>query len=312
MKKAVLLLILLACFSTTHAAIVEVSCPERIQIEPNERVEISLEITNTSGTKLQDCRAIVDVELLGDEIEHFTILSEPTWEIIATDASVNGKIKIKMSADTENILFTIPIIVSGKKGTCAGGCVPFAPQGPFYVEIHVRNHGLLRFNQAESLYNEEKYQEAKEKYQEAKSYFLKYTDKTRAQRCLTEITRCDAYIHLNNGISYFDSDDRDSAKEEFEEAKSLFKELDDGDMVATCEEWITKCETPPPTTTAAPTTTAPPSTTVPTTVAPTTTAPTTTSPPTTSEPSSTNPVVLGALVAAIVAVVAVTVKIVKK
>ena len=306
MKKLALLSILLV-LSVVYAETVDVSLDYKNIAEPNETVEIDIKIKNTSKTDLSDCKASVDLGLLGDEIQYFIIISEPSWdEKIQIGASINGKIKIKISSDANNVKLEIPIIFSGEIGdVCEGGCIPFM-DGPFYAEITVKNKGIEAFNYAESLYNKGKYDEALEKYDEAKTYFLNYFDEKNAKICLVKIKSCEGHLKLNAGVSYFDAGELDNAKKEFEDAKSIFESIDDEEMVGTCEQWIEKC-TPPPTTTPSPTTTTP----APTTPPPT--SPSTTSPPT-NPPQESNTILIFSflLVAAIALVIIATIKITKK
>lgn len=304
MKKLALLLILLI-LSTVYADNADVSLNHKDIVEPNETVEIEIKIKNTSTTYLWKCKASVDLKLLGDEIQYFTIISEPSWdEKIQIGSSISGKIEIKISSDADNVKLRIPIIVSGEKGGCPGGCTPFM-EGPFYAEITVKNKGIEAFNYAESLYNEGKYEEAMEKYDEAKKYFLNYFDEKNARICLIKAKNCEGHLKLNSGISYFNAGDLDNAKKEFEDAKSIFE---DEEMIKICEEWIEKCI--PPSTT-------PPATTpLPTTLAPTTSPPTTppvTTPLTTSpQGSNSKTIFLILLLVAIAFIIAVTIKITKK
>ncbi|RLF95027.1 hypothetical protein DRN45_02110 [Thermococci archaeon] len=304
MKKLALLLILLI-LSTVYADNADVSLNHKDIVEPNETVEIEIKIKNTSTTYLWKCKASVDLKLLGDEIQYFTIISEPSWdEKIQIGSSISGKIEIKISSDADNVKLRIPIIVSGEKGGCPGGCTPFM-EGPFYAEITVKNKGIEAFNYAESLYNEGKYEEAMEKYDEAKKYFLNYFDEKNARICLIKAKNCEGHLKLNSGISYFNAGDLDNAKKEFEDAKSIFE---DEEMIKICEEWIEKCI--PPSTT-------PPATTpLPTTLAPTTSPPTTppvTTPLTTSpQGSNSKTIFLILLLIAIAFIIAVTIKITKK
>ena len=302
MKKLALLPILLI-LSTVYADNVDVSLNYKDIVEPNETVEIEIKIKNTSTTYLWKCKASVDLKLLGDEIQYFTIISEPSWdEKIQIGSSINGKIEIKISSDADNVKLRIPIIISGTKGKCA--CTPFM-EGPFYAEITVKNKGIEAFNYAESLYNEGKYEEAMEKYDEAKRYFLNYFDEKNARICLIKAKNCEGHLKLNLGISYFNAGDLDNAKKEFEDAKSIFE---DEEMIKICEEWIEKCI--PPSTT-------PPATTpLPTTLAPTTSPPTTppvTTPLTTSpQGSNSKTIFLILLFVAIASVIIFTIKITKK
>ena len=302
MKKLALLPILLI-LSTVYADNADVSLNYKDIVEPNETVEIEIKIKNTSTTYLWKCKASVDLKLLGDEIQYFTIISEPSWdEKIQIGSSINGKIEIKISSDADNVKLRIPIIISGTKGKCA--CTPFM-EGPFYAEITVKNKGIEAFNYAESLYNEGKYEEAMEKYDEAKKYFLNYFDEKNARICLIKAKNCEGHLKLNLGISYFNAGDLDNAKKEFEDAKSLFE---DEEMIKICEEWIEKCI--PPSTT-------PPATTpLPTTLAPTTSPPTTppvTTPLTTSpQGSNSKTIFLILLFVAIASVIIFTIKITKK
>ena len=302
MKKLALLPILLI-LSTVYADNVDVSLNYKDIVEPNETVEIEIKIKNTSTTYLWKCKASVDLKLLGDEIQYFTIISEPSWdEKIQIGSSINGKIEIKISSDADNVKLRIPIIISGTKGKCA--CTPFM-EGPFYAEITVKNKGIEAFNYAESLYNEGKYEEAMEKYDEAKRYFLNYFDEKNARICLIKAKNCEGHLKLNLGISYFNAGDLDNAKKEFEDAKSIFE---DEEMIKICEEWIEKCI--PPSTT-------PPATTpLPTTLAPTTSPPTTppvTTPLTTSpQGSNSKTIFLILLLVAIASVIIITIKITKK
>ena len=302
MKKLALLPILLI-LSTVYADNTDVSLNYKDIVEPNETVEIEIKIKNTSTTYLWKCKASVDLKLLGDEIQYFTIISEPSWdEKIQIGSSINGKIEIKISSDADNVKLRIPIIISGTKGKCA--CTPFM-EGPFYAEITVKNKGIEAFNYAESLYNEGKYEEAMEKYDEAKKYFLNYFDEKNARICLIKAKNCEGHLKLNLGISYFNAGDLDNAKKEFEDAKSIFE---DEEMIKICEEWIEKCI--PPSTT-------PPATTpLPTTLAPTTSPPTTppvTTPLTTSpQGSNSKTIFLILLFVAIAFIIAVTIKITKK
>ena len=302
MKKLALLLILLI-LSTVYADNADVSLNHKDIVEPNETVEIEIKIKNTSTTYLWKCKASVDLKLLGDEIQYFTIISEPSWdEKIQIGSSINGKIEIKISSDADNVKLRIPIIISGTKGKCA--CTPFM-EGPFYAEITVKNKGIEAFNYAESLYNEGKYEEAMEKYDEAKKYFLNYFDEKNARICLIKAKNCEGHLKLNSGISYFNAGDLDNAKKEFEDAKSIFE---DEEMIKICEEWIEKCI--PPSTT-------PPATTpLPTTLAPTTSPPTTppvTTPLTTSpQGSNSKTIFLILLLIAIASVIIFTIKITKK
>lgn len=302
MKKLALLPILLI-LSTVYADNVDVSLNYKDIVEPNETVEIEIKIKNTSTTYLWKCKASVDLKLLGDEIQYFTIISEPSWdEKIQIGSSINGKIEIKISSDADNVKLRIPIIISGTKGKCA--CTPFM-EGPFYAEITVKNKGIEAFNYAESLYNEGKYEEAMEKYDEAKKYFLNYFDEKNARICLIKAKNCEGHLKLNSGISYFNAGDLDNAKKEFEDAKSIFE---DEEMIKICEEWIEKCI--PPSTT-------PPATTpLPTTLAPTTSPPTTppvTTPLTTSpQGSNSKTIFLILLLVAIASVIIITIKITKK
>lgn len=302
MKKLALLPILLI-LSTVYADNADVSLNYKDIVEPNETVEIEIKIKNTSTTYLWKCKASVDLKLLGDEIQYFTIISEPSWdEKIQIGSSINGKIEIKISSDADNVKLRIPIIISGTKGKCA--CTPFM-EGPFYAEITVKNKGIEAFNYAESLYNEGKYEEAMEKYDEAKKYFLNYFDEKNARICLIKAKNCEGHLKLNSGISYFNAGDLDNAKKEFEDAKSIFE---DEEMIKICEEWIEKCI--PPSTT-------PPATTpLPTTLAPTTSPPTTppvTTPLTTSpQGSNSKTIFLILLLIAIAFIIAVTIKITKK
>ncbi len=304
MKKLALLLILLI-LSTVYADNADVSLNHKDIVEPNETVEIEIKIKNTSTTYLWKCKASVDLKLLGDEIQYFTIISEPSWdEKIQIGSSISGKIEIKISSDADNVKLRIPIIVSGEKGGCPGGCTPFM-EGPFYAEITVKNKGIEAFNYAESLYNEGKYEEAMEKYDEAKKYFLNYFDEKNARICLIKAKNCEGHLKLNSGISYFNAGDLDNAKKEFEDAKSIFE---DEEMIKICEEWIEKCI--PPSTT-------PPATTpLPTTLAPTTSPPTTppvTTPLTTSpQGSNSKTIFLILLLIAIASVIIFTIKITKK
>ncbi|MCD6466294.1 MAG: hypothetical protein J7L10_00045 [Methanomicrobia archaeon] len=302
MKKLALLPILLI-LSTVYADNVDVSLNYKDIVEPNETVEIEIKIKNTSTTYLWKCKASVDLKLLGDEIQYFTIISEPSWdEKIQVGSSISGKIEIKISSDADNVKLRIPIIISGTKGKCA--CTPFM-EGPFYAEITVKNKGIEAFNYAESLYNEGKYEEAMEKYDEAKKYFLNYFDEKNARICLIKAKNCEGHLKLNSGISYFNAGDLDNAKKEFEDAKSIFE---DEEMIKICEEWIEKCI--PPSTT-------PPATTpLPTTLAPTTSPPTTppvTTPLTTSpQGSNSKTIFLILLFVAIASVIIFTIKITKK
>ena len=302
MKKLALLPILLI-LSTVYADNADVSLNHKDIVEPNETVEIEIKIKNTSTTYLWKCKASVDLKLLGDEIQYFTIISEPSWdEKIQIGSSINGKIEIKISSDADNVKLRIPIIISGTKGKCA--CTPFM-EGPFYAEITVKNKGIEAFNYAESLYNEGKYEEAMEKYDEAKRYFLNYFDEKNARICLIKAKNCEGHLKLNSGISYFNAGDLENAKKEFEDAKSIFE---DEEMIKICEEWIEKCI--PPSTT-------PPATTpLPTTLAPTTSPPTTppvTTPLTTSpQGSNSKTIFLILLFVAIAFIIAVTIKITKK
>lgn len=302
MKKLALLPILLI-LSTVYADNADVSLNHKDIVEPNETVEIEIKIKNTSTTYLWKCKASVDLKLLGDEIQYFTIISEPSWdEKIQIGSSINGKIEIKISSDADNVKLRIPIIISGTKGKCA--CTPFM-EGPFYAEITVKNKGIEAFNYAESLYNEGKYEEAMEKYDEAKKYFLNYFDEKNARICLIKAKNCEGHLKLNSGISYFNAGDLDNAKKEFEDAKSIFE---DEEMIKICEEWIEKCI--PPSTT-------PPATTpLPTTLAPTTSPPTTppvTTPLTTSpQGSNSKTIFLILLFVAIASVIIFTIKITKK
>lgn len=304
MKKLALLLILLI-LGTVYADNADVSLNHKDIVEPNETVEIEIKIKNTSTTYLWKCKASVDLKLLGDEIQYFTIISEPSWdEKIQIGSSISGKIEIKISSDADNVKLRIPIIVSGEKGGCPGGCTPFM-EGPFYAEITVKNKGIEAFNYAESLYNEGKYEEAMEKYDEAKKYFLNYFDEKNARICLIKAKNCEGHLKLNSGISYFNAGDLENAKKEFEDAKSIFE---DEEMIKICEEWIEKCI--PPSTT-------PPATTpLPTTLAPTTSPPTTppvTTPLTTSpQGSNSKTIFLILLLIAIAFIIAVTIKITKK
>jgi len=309
MKKLALLPILLI-LSTVYADNANVSLNYKDIVEPNETVEIDIKIKNTSTTYLWKCKASVDLGLLGDEIQYFTIISEPSWnEKIQIGSSVNGKIKIKISSDADNVKLRIPIIVSGEEGGCPGGCTPFM-EGPFYVEMTVKNKGIETFNYAESLYNEGKYEEAMEKYDEAKKYFLNYFDDKNARICLIKARNCEGHLKLNSGIPYFNAGDLDNAKKEFEDAKSIFESIDNEEMVETCEQWIEKCISP---STTPPTSTTPP----PTTLAPTTSSPTTppvTTPLATSSPqgSTTKIISLFLLLIAIASVIIITIKITKK
>ncbi|RLF96163.1 hypothetical protein DRN50_02285 [Thermococci archaeon] len=302
MKKLALLPILLI-LSTVYADNADVSLNYKDIVEPNETVEIEIKIKNTSTTYLWKCKASVDLKLLGDEIQYFTIISEPSWdEKIQIGSSINGKIEIKISSDADNVKLRIPIIISGTKGKCA--CTPFM-EGPFYAEITVKNKGIEAFNYAESLYNEGKYEEAMEKYDEAKKYFLNYFDEKNARICLIKAKNCEGHLKLNSGISYFNAGDLENAKKEFEDAKSIFE---DEEMIKICEEWIEKCI--PPSTT-------PPATTpLPTTLAPTTSPPTTppvTTPLTTSpQGSNSKTIFLILLFVAIASVIIFTIKITKK
>ena len=302
MKKLALLPILLI-LSTVYADNADVSLNYKDIVEPNETVEIEIKIKNTSTTYLWKCKASVDLKLLGDEIQYFTIISEPSWdEKIQIGSSISGKIEIKISSDADNVKLRIPIIISGTKGKCA--CTPFM-EGPFYAEITVKNKGIEAFNYAESLYNEGKYEEAMEKYDEAKKYFLNYFDEKNARICLIKAKNCEGHLKLNLGISYFNAGDLDNAKKEFEDAKSIFE---DEEMIKICEEWIEKCI--PPSTT-------PPATTpLPTTLAPTTSPPTTppvTTPLTTSpQGSNSKTIFLILLFVAIASVIIITIKITKK
>ena len=302
MKKLALLPILLI-LSTVYADNTDVSLNYKDIVEPNETVEIEIKIKNTSTTYLWKCKASVDLKLLGDEIQYFTIISEPSWdEKIQIGSSINGKIEIKISSDADNVKLRIPIIISGTKGKCA--CTPFM-EGPFYAEITVKNKGIEAFNYAESLYNEGKYEEAMEKYDEAKKYFLNYFDEKNARICLIKAKNCEGHLKLNLGISYFNAGDLENAKKEFEDAKSIFE---DEEMIKICEEWIEKCI--PPSTT-------PPATTpLPTTLAPTTSPPTTppvTTPLTTSpQGSNSKTIFLILLLVAIASVIIITIKITKK
>ena len=302
MKKLALLPILLI-LSTVYADNTDVSLNYKDIVEPNETVEIEIKIKNTSTTYLWKCKASVDLKLLGDEIQYFTIISEPSWdEKIQIGSSINGKIEIKISSDADNVKLRIPIIISGTKGKCA--CTPFM-EGPFYAEITVKNKGIEAFNYAESLYNEGKYEEAMEKYDEAKRYFLNYFDEKNARICLIKAKNCEGHLKLNSGISYFNAGDLENAKKEFEDAKSIFE---DEEMIKICEEWIEKCI--PPSTT-------PPATTpLPTTLAPTTSPPTTppvTTPLTTSpQGSNSKTIFLILLFVAIASVIIITIKITKK
>lgn len=304
MKKLALLLILLI-LGTVYADNADVSLNHKDIVEPNETVEIEIKIKNTSTTYLWKCKASVDLKLLGDEIQYFTIISEPSWdEKIQIGSSISGKIEIKISSDADNVKLRIPIIVSGEKGGCPGGCTPFM-EGPFYAEITVKNKGIEAFNYAESLYNEGKYEEAMEKYDEAKKYFLNYFDEKNARICLIKAKNCEGHLKLNSGISYFNAGDLENAKKEFEDAKSIFE---DEEMIKICEEWIEKCI--PPSTT-------PPATTpLPTTLAPTTSPPTTppvTTPLTTSpQGSNSKTIFLILLLIAIASVIIFTIKITKK
>lgn len=116
MKKLALLLILLI-LSTVYADNADVSLNHKDIVEPNETVEIEIKIKNTSTTYLWKCKASVDLKLLGDEIQYFTIISEPSWdEKIQIGSSISGKIEIKISSDADNVKLRIPIIVSGEKG----------------------------------------------------------------------------------------------------------------------------------------------------------------------------------------------------
>jgi tetratricopeptide (TPR) repeat protein len=308
MKKLALLPIFLI-LSTVYADNANVSLNYKDIVEPNETVEIDIKIKNTSTTYLWKCKASVDLGLLGDEIQYFTIISEPSWdEKIQVGSSVNGKIKIKISSDADNVKLRIPIIVSGEEGGCIGGCTPFM-EGPFYAEVIVKNKGIETFNYAESLYNEGKYEEAMEKYDEAKKYFLNYFDDKNARICLIKAKNCEGHLKLNSGISYFNAGDLDNAKKEFEDAKSVFENIGDEEMIGICEEWMEKCIPP--------STTPPASTTPPTTLAPTTSPPTTppvTTPLATSPPqgSTTKTIFLFLLLIAIASVIIVTIKITKK
>lgn len=307
MKKLALLSILLI-LSTVYADNANISLNYKDIVEPNETVEIDIKIKNTSTTYLWKCKASVDPGLLGDEIQYFIIISEPSWdEKIQIGSSVNGKIEIKISSDADNVKLRIPIIVSGEKGGCPGGCTPFM-EGPFYAELTVKNKGIETFNYAESLYNEGRYEEAMEKYDEAKKYFLNYFDEKNARICLIKAKNCEGYLKLNLGISYFNAGDLDNAKKEFEDAKSIFESIDNEEMVDTCEEEIEKCIPP--------STTPPASTTPPTMPAPSTSSPTTppiTTPLATSPPQgSTKTIFLFLLLIAIASVIIVTIKIIKK
>ncbi len=309
MKKLALLSILLV-FSTAYAAIVDVSLNYKNIVEPNETVEISLEAKNATTTYLWKCKAIIDLELLGDEIHYFIIISEPSWdEKIQIGDSVNGNLEIKISQDVDNVRLRIPIIFSGEVGSCLGGCTPFVA-GPFYAEITVKNKGIEAFNYAESLYNKGKYDEAMEKYDEAKTYFLNYFDEKNAKICLVKIESYEGHLKLNAGVSYFNAGELDNAKKEFEDAKSIFESIDDEEMVGTCEQWIEKC-TPPPTTPPASTTPSP-TTSAPTTPPPTSPSTTTPLPTNPSQGSNTTLIFSFILVAAIALVIIATIKITKK
>ncbi|MEA1993516.1 MAG: tetratricopeptide repeat protein [Euryarchaeota archaeon] len=305
MKKLAFLTAFLVLSMVSADGVVDLSYTDRVSAEPYETVEIALELKNVSGTVLKNCTASVDIGLV-EHIEYFTIVSEPSWDEISDDETVNGKIAIKISSNVGNLSFDLPIIISGDEGTCSGGCTPFYPEGPFYVSITVRNEALQFFNQAETLYGKQRYEEAMEKYDKAKKQYLEYFDKKNAQICLGKINNCRAYLKLDAGISYYDSEELEKARAEFEEARLLFESIE---MKGECDEWIAKCETPetePPSTT--PVTTAAPTTTPPTSVQTTSKAPS--SAPDTSE--GTSPIVPILLVAAILVVIGATIKIIKK
>jgi len=268
MKKLAIIPVLLM-LSIAYADNVKISFNYEKIVEPNDTVEIDLKIQNTADTYLWKCKALVDVSLLGDEIQYFTIVSEPEWsDKINPGVSVNGKLKIKISSDATDVNLKIPIIISGEIGACEEGCKPFM-DGPFYIEISIKNRGIEAFNYAESLYNEKKYEEAMRKYEEAKNYFLKYSDDKNAKKCIIKSKYCEGNLKLSSGISYFNDGDLENAKKEFEDAKSIFETVNDDDMIELCNEWIDKCtekETvtptePPVTVTSSPTITSPSATT---------------------------------------------------
>jgi len=99
MKKLAIIPVLLM-LSIAYADNVKISFNYEKIVEPNDTVEIDLKIQNTADTYLWKCKALVDVSLLGDEIQYFTIVSEPEWsDKINPGVSVNGKLKIKISSD---------------------------------------------------------------------------------------------------------------------------------------------------------------------------------------------------------------------
>jgi hypothetical protein len=294
MKKVIILLGLLV-MSTVYAETVDVSFDYPSTAEPTETVEIRITVKNTSTPYLKNCQASVDLELVGDEIQHFIIGSEPHWdETLHLGESVTGIMTVTITSDEHNRKIRIPIIVSGLKGDCPGGCNPFPPEGPFYIDITVRNKGTLLFNQAELLHEQGEYEEAMKTYDEAKTYFLTYFDEDNARLCIIKIKSCQGYLKFNEGITYFGSGDKESAKESFVEAKEFFADSSDEKMVAECDQWIVQCE---PSETESPTTsppTTPPS--------PSSTPPTTPSSSTTPAPSSFSYTTLGVLIVLVAAI----------
>lgn len=297
MKKVVLLSVLALC-SVVSAETVSVSLDYSSTAEPNERVEILITVKNTSTPYLKNYRASVDMGLVGDEIQHFVILSEPSWdETLRLKDTVTGTLAIQITSTEHNKLLRLPLIISGLKGSCPGGCTPFPPEGPFYVEITIKNKGIELFNQAESFYSQEKYQEAMETYDEAKTYFLNYFDEESASTCIRRIKASQGHMNLSAGATYVESGEMEKAIEEVMEARALFEDAGDEEMVAECDQRIAEygsSETEPPTT-------PPPSSPA---ISPSSPVSTTTSPssPTTPPPSSFSYTTMIALILIVVAI----------
>jgi tetratricopeptide (TPR) repeat protein len=110
-----------------------------------------------------------------------------------------------------------------------------------------------KFEEALAAFNNEDYRSATVLFKEAQSKYNSVSDSEKASECQNYIDKCTEYLEkiqsranaetlLDEGIAHFRQGQYEEAKTKFQEALTIFTELNDEEKIQDCKEWIASCE----------------------------------------------------------------------